>query len=719
MEKHLVNILTPAYNAASYIHRLLDSILMQTYPLIEMFVIDDGSTDSTADIVKKYIPKFEERGYILNYRYQKNQGVSSTINNGLKLLNGEYFVWPDIDDWYASPLSIQKLVDALKTTGDDVGVSRCAYNRIHERDMRVFRVDYPKSKNGIDYLFDVAVKRGDNFWLEPGGWMIKLKFIDDIIPDREIYTSELTGQNAQILWPYLYYKKCVSIEEPLFNYLVRKNSHSRDFFKGINLKIQQKLAYEKTFLLVLSSIKDLPEEDLEHYSSYIKACTNKAIFGLSFEYKNSGLIQRYYKQLEMYQNNIPISKNEKLIYYTSFIPGSISFISNLIKVKNDIGKFYNLRCFFVCVLLFSIAFNIAMSYMVIAPIITKKYYGMAFTPIETTSSQAFEEMLLKGVYTLLNDEVGADESIIYYKTIPQYIHHIVHRKKYSVFEYGEYGYLLHYTFMYAQKKGDNDLMDLIKQKIDNGLLQGRKTLSVTRNDQISYGCILTDLYLHYKEDTYQQCCEQLFNRLDSLYKADGVILYHNGDKNQHVDCIGLVCPFLYAYANTFESERAKYLVEGMISEYIKYGLDPMSGLPAQAYHTKTKIKNLRSNWGRGVSWFCLGLKGGEFVESNVINKMDSTLLSLAPIYSQYLGQQEQSLPDMSATIPILYYLSSKNKIEITKTFLIDNIARYVGEDGIVRFNSPTIGYPDEAPNAFQGHHLTQGLTLYFLSTLRE
>ena len=70
MEKELISILTPSYNNGDIIHRLLDSILMQTYQKIEMFVIDDGSTDNTKEVILKYIDKFSKRGIVLNYIYQ-------------------------------------------------------------------------------------------------------------------------------------------------------------------------------------------------------------------------------------------------------------------------------------------------------------------------------------------------------------------------------------------------------------------------------------------------------------------------------------------------------------------------------------------------------------------------------------------------------------------------------------------------------------------------
>ena len=68
----LVSIVTPCYNSAPFIRPLLDSILLQDYPAIEMFAIDDGSTDDTDQIIKAYIPRFQERGYTLTYLYQEN-----------------------------------------------------------------------------------------------------------------------------------------------------------------------------------------------------------------------------------------------------------------------------------------------------------------------------------------------------------------------------------------------------------------------------------------------------------------------------------------------------------------------------------------------------------------------------------------------------------------------------------------------------------------------
>lgn len=93
-EKGLVSIIIPCYNGEQYIEETIQSIIAQTYDNWEILFIDDGSTDSTATLVKK----MAKTDAIINYFHQVNQGVSKSRNRGIKEATGEYLVFFDADD---------------------------------------------------------------------------------------------------------------------------------------------------------------------------------------------------------------------------------------------------------------------------------------------------------------------------------------------------------------------------------------------------------------------------------------------------------------------------------------------------------------------------------------------------------------------------------------------------------------------------------------------
>lgn len=91
MSAPLVSVLIPAFNSAGTIQETLESVLRQTYPNIEIIIVDDGSTDKTAQIVLA----FNEH---IKYIYQPNNGLASARNCGLALAQGEFLALLDADD---------------------------------------------------------------------------------------------------------------------------------------------------------------------------------------------------------------------------------------------------------------------------------------------------------------------------------------------------------------------------------------------------------------------------------------------------------------------------------------------------------------------------------------------------------------------------------------------------------------------------------------------
>lgn len=100
MKRPLVSAIVPAYNAERYLAAALESIFAQEYRPIEIIVVDDGSADGTADIVRF----FKEVRYI----YQTNQGQAMAMNVGIAAARGELIAFLDADDlWAPNKLSVQ------------------------------------------------------------------------------------------------------------------------------------------------------------------------------------------------------------------------------------------------------------------------------------------------------------------------------------------------------------------------------------------------------------------------------------------------------------------------------------------------------------------------------------------------------------------------------------------------------------------------------------
>ncbi len=109
----LISVVLPVYNGEKYIKQTLESVLGQSYENIELIVIDDGSEDQSATIVKSIT---DAR---INYQFQENQGQSAAINFGVSTAKGAILCFIDADDlWAENKLSRQ--IAILKKNPDDL-----------------------------------------------------------------------------------------------------------------------------------------------------------------------------------------------------------------------------------------------------------------------------------------------------------------------------------------------------------------------------------------------------------------------------------------------------------------------------------------------------------------------------------------------------------------------------------------------------------------------
>jgi glycosyltransferase involved in cell wall biosynthesis len=103
----LVSIIIPVYNGERYLRESLDSILAQTYPRLEVIVMDDASTDSTSAIVASYGDQ------VKYHRQSQNRGIYGNVNDGIALAHGEFIAVYHADDLY-EPTIVEREVASLQ-----------------------------------------------------------------------------------------------------------------------------------------------------------------------------------------------------------------------------------------------------------------------------------------------------------------------------------------------------------------------------------------------------------------------------------------------------------------------------------------------------------------------------------------------------------------------------------------------------------------------------
>ena len=158
------SIIVPVYNVEKYIKKCLDSIINQSYKNFEVIIINDGSKDSSEEIIKKY------KDSRIKYYKQDNQGLSMARNNGVLKSNGDYLLFVDSDDY------INK--DLLKVLNESLD---------KEYDLIRFQVDY-------DINGEKKSTRGTKD---------TITFTNGIDAFNEISSYEI----VEATWCYLYNKK--------------------------------------------------------------------------------------------------------------------------------------------------------------------------------------------------------------------------------------------------------------------------------------------------------------------------------------------------------------------------------------------------------------------------------------------------------------------------------------------------------------------------------
>ncbi len=219
----LVSVIIPVYNGEQYLAQAIESVLFQEYHPLEILVVDDGSTDRTAQIAQQFDK--------ISYLYQSNQGHGAAKNFGIQHSHGEYIAFLDADDrWLPNKLNLQVkhllehpdigfVIAHMRVTMENNADWPPSLNRTHyEKDPPCYLPSALVVRRSILFkigLFDPSYRHAnDSDWFfrarEAG---IKMAILPQVLVEKRIHASNLTHEKSvtsetmRVVWTSLHRRK--------------------------------------------------------------------------------------------------------------------------------------------------------------------------------------------------------------------------------------------------------------------------------------------------------------------------------------------------------------------------------------------------------------------------------------------------------------------------------------------------------------------------------
>lgn len=202
-----VSIIVPVYNTAKYLSMCIESLINQTLKDIEIILINDGSTDESESIIKKYKDKR------IKYIFKKNEGIGKTRNLGIEKTNGEYLAFIDSDD-YIEPNFCEVMYN--KAIKDECDIVICDYykdinERLEEVKFASFKDTNLKENPEIINLINLGpcnkIYKKDLFKNQKNRFVENLKYEDAPFVCRLLLSAKKIGKIDECLAHYVIHEK--------------------------------------------------------------------------------------------------------------------------------------------------------------------------------------------------------------------------------------------------------------------------------------------------------------------------------------------------------------------------------------------------------------------------------------------------------------------------------------------------------------------------------
>jgi glycosyltransferase involved in cell wall biosynthesis len=233
----LVSIITPAYNCDRFIGETIESAQQQTYGNWEMIIVDDCSTDNTAEVVRQYAEKDQRIRYVA---LVQNSGAAVARTEAMRLARGKYMAFLDSDDLW-SPTKLEKQLSFMRSNGfaitctayehiDESGyplgkviraIPRTSYNRLlFDCPVGNSTVMYNVEKLGKFRVPDIRKRNDDALWLQILKRERYIYGLDEVLAKYRIRGNSLSRNKVELIkYHWILYRQIegLSILRSLFH----------------------------------------------------------------------------------------------------------------------------------------------------------------------------------------------------------------------------------------------------------------------------------------------------------------------------------------------------------------------------------------------------------------------------------------------------------------------------------------------------------------------
>ena len=225
-----ISIIVPIYNAEKTLVRCLDSIKKQTYEDFEVLLINDGSTDTSAQICQKYC-EADSRFRLIN---QENSGPSKSRNRGIDEATSKYLSFIDSDD-YVEPNLLEEFYTAAEASSADLTI--CGFYVEGDFGSSIGKLKYPSGVYRNEDIRPIALEAidinvGNN--IRPFSWIrfVKRECMEN---PRLRFNTDIYRSEDYLIWSILFARinsLCLIGDKPLYHYIENSSSITHSYVKG-------------------------------------------------------------------------------------------------------------------------------------------------------------------------------------------------------------------------------------------------------------------------------------------------------------------------------------------------------------------------------------------------------------------------------------------------------------------------------------------------------